>query len=185
MRSLLVMLLAAPAIVLAQSAAPPASPPTTSPANSPANAPVALPPPPPARGPALALAHEAAQAAIDACRARGFAVSVSVVDSAGVLKALLAADGAHERGVNSGTAKARTSLAFRQPTSAVGRQASEDAAFDARVKANAAWNSRAGGLPILAGERLIGAIGVGGARGSENDEACAQAGLAQVQARLQ
>lgn len=181
MRSLLTLLVAAPALVLAQSVTAPASPPVTPPAT--ASAPQS-PAPPPARGPALALAHEAAQAAIDACRARGFAVSVSVVDSAGVLKALLAADGAHERGVNSSTAKARTSLAFRQPTSAVGRQASEDAAFDARVKANAAWNSRAGGLPILAGEQLVGAIGVGGARGSENDEACAQAGLAQVQARL-
>jgi len=168
MRSLLTLLLAVPALALAQAAAPPA----------------ATPPPPPARGPALALAHEAAQAAIDACRAKGFNVSASVVDSAGVLKALLAADGAHERGVNSGTAKARTALNFRQPTSAVGRRAAEDAAFDAEIKAGSAWNSRAGGLPILAGGQLVGAIGVGGARGSENDEACAQAGLAQVQARL-
>ncbi|HEX8602323.1 MAG TPA: heme-binding protein [Pseudoduganella sp.] len=171
MRSLLTLLLAAPAFALAQAATPPAATPP--------------PPPPPARGPALALANEAAQAAIDACRAKGFNVSVSVVDSAGVLKALLAADGAHERGVNSSTAKARTSLNFRQPTSAVGKRASEDAAFDAQLKGNPAWNGRAGGLPVLVGGQLIGAIGVGGARGSENDEACAQAGLAQVQARLQ
>jgi uncharacterized protein GlcG (DUF336 family) len=167
MRSFLSLLALAPVLACAQ----------TSPA--------ATPPPPPARGPALALAHEAAQSAIDACRAKGFDVSVSVVDSAGVLKALLAADGAHERGVNSSTAKARTSLAFREATSAVGKRAAGDAAFDAQVKANAAYNSRAGGLPILVGEQLIGAIGVGGARGSENDEACAQTGLAQVQARLQ
>lgn len=167
MRSLVFPFLLVPAVAFAQAgAAPP-------------------PPSPPARGPALALAHEAAQSAIDACRAKGFDVSVSVVDSGGVLKALLAADGAHERGVNSSTAKARTSLAFREATSAIGKRAAGDAAFDAQVRANAAYNSRAGGLPIFAGGQLIGAIGVGGARGSENDEACAQTGLAQVQARLQ
>lgn len=165
----LLLALLAPLTVLAQTA-PPSS---------------ATPPPPPARGPALALAYEAAQAAVDACRIKQFNVSVSVVDSAGVLKALLAADGAHERGVNSGTAKARTALAFRLPTSAVGKRATEDTAFDAQVKANSAYNSRAGGLPIVVGDTVIGAIGVGGARGSENDEFCAQAGLAQVQARLQ
>ncbi len=180
MRTLLTLLALAPAFLLSPALAQT----TATPASAPAAAPANTPPPPSARGPALALAHEAAQAAIDACRAKGFNVSVSVVDSAGVLKALLAADGAHERGVNSSTAKARTSLAFRLPTSAVGKRASEDGAFDAQVKANSGWNSRAGGLPILAGEELVGAIGVGGARGSENDEACAQVGLAQVQARL-
>jgi uncharacterized protein GlcG (DUF336 family) len=44
--------------------------------------------------------------------------------------------------------------------------------------------ARAGGLPIMAGGELIGAIGVGGAPGGDKDEVCAKAGLARIQDRL-
>src|SRR4051794_23990261 len=44
----------------------------------------------PAPGPSLDLASQAARAALEACKAKGFAVGVSVIDSAGVLKVLLA-----------------------------------------------------------------------------------------------
>jgi uncharacterized protein GlcG (DUF336 family) len=141
-------------------------------------------PPPPARGPALALALEAAQEAIDVCRARQQNVSVAVVDSAGVHKILLAGDGAHQRGVQSSTAKALTALAFGAPTSGLAERARQDAALQARLAGDPAYNSRAGGLPIVIGGAVIGAIGVGGARGSENDEACARAGLARIEPRL-
>jgi uncharacterized protein GlcG (DUF336 family) len=142
------------------------------------------PPPAPARGPALGLALEAAHAAIEACHARQQNVSVAVVDSAGVHKILLASDGAHQRGVQSSTAKALTALAFGQPTSAVAERAKQDAALQARIAGDPSLNSRAGGLPIVAGGTVIGAIGVGGARGSDNDEACARAGLARIEPGL-
>ncbi len=45
--------------------------------------------------------------------------------------------------------------------------------------------ARAGGVLLTVAGTPIGAIGVGGARGSENDEACALAGVAKVAARLQ
>ncbi|MCC8985810.1 MAG: heme-binding protein, partial [Nitrospira sp.] len=41
-----------------------------------------------------ALAGKAAQAALDACKKDGYRVSASVVDRAGVLRAMLRADGA-------------------------------------------------------------------------------------------
>jgi uncharacterized protein GlcG (DUF336 family) len=41
-----------------------------------------------------------------------------------------------------------------------------------------------GGLPIKAGDEVIGGIGVGGAPGGEKDEACAQAGIEKISARL-
>jgi uncharacterized protein GlcG (DUF336 family) len=41
-----------------------------------------------------------------------------------------------------------------------------------------------GGLPIKAGEEVIGGIGVGGAPGGEKDEACAQAGIDTIKVRL-
>ena len=143
------------------------------------------PPPAPARGPALELALEAARSAVENCTARQQKVSVSVVDSAGVLKALLAADGAHARGVASSTSKALTALTFNSATAALGEKAKTDPALAARIAANPAFNARGGGVTISVGGTVIGAIGVGGARGSEIDEACALAGLAQVQSRLQ
>ena len=143
------------------------------------------PPAPPARGPALDLALEAARGAVEACNARQQKVSVSVVDSAGVLKTLLASDGAHARGVASSTAKALTALAFGSATSKLGEQAKTDKALADKLAANPAFNARGGGLTISVAGTVIGAIGVGGARGSDIDEACAQAGLAQVQGRLQ
>lgn len=143
------------------------------------------PPAPPARGPALDLALEAARTAIAACTAKQQKVSVSVVDSAGVLKAVLASDGAHARGVSSSTNKAVTALAFNSATGALGEQAKTNAELAAKIAANPNFNARGGGVTISVGGALIGAIGVGGARGSDIDEACAQAGISQVQSRLQ
>jgi uncharacterized protein GlcG (DUF336 family) len=143
----------------------------------------AAPPPPPAPGPALADALLAARTAIDACHDRQQNVSVAVVDSAGVHKLLLASDGAHQRGVASSTAKALTALAFKLPTSTLAERAKLDVALGARLAADASYNSRAGGLPIVKDGVVIGAIGVGGARGSDNDEACARAGLERIGAR--
>lgn len=143
------------------------------------------PPVPPARGPALDLALEAARTALDTCTARQQKVSVSVVDSAGVLKALLANDGAHARGVASSTNKAQTALAFNSPTGALGEKAKTDTALAAKIAANPAYNARGGGVTLQVNGTVIGAIGVGGARGSDIDEACALAGIEKVQSRLQ
>ena len=41
-----------------------------------------------------------------------------------------------------------------------------------------------GGLPIKVGDETIGGIGVSGAPGGQNDEACAQAGIAKVADQL-
>jgi uncharacterized protein GlcG (DUF336 family) len=68
------------------------------------------PPVPAAHGPTLESAVEAATAAIEACLDKDQKAGVSVVDSAGVVKVLLAADGASERGVLSSTNKAVTVL---------------------------------------------------------------------------
>ena len=42
----------------------------------------------------------------------------------------------------------------------------------------------AGGVPIKAGNDVLGGIGVGGAPGGEKDEACANAGLRQIADQL-
>jgi uncharacterized protein GlcG (DUF336 family) len=127
--------------------------------------------------PSLESALAAAQSALDACRVRGFAVSVSVVDAAGVLKTLLAADGASARGVQSSTNKAVTALTFKSSTSDLNQRILTDKGLAEAVAANPNYNTHPGGLLIMNESRIVGAIGVGGAQPSEIDEACAATGL--------
>ena len=141
-------------------------------------------PQPAARGPALDLSLEAAQNALETCTARQQKIAVTVIDSAGVLKVLLASDGASPRGVQSSTNKAVTALNFKSATSQLGEKAKADKELADKIAANPSFNSRAGGVLLKVGDEIIGAIGVGGARGSDVDELCAQAGIDKVLARL-
>ena len=144
----------------------------------------AAPPVPAARGPSLDLALQAARVALDTCTAKGFNVGVSVIDSGGALKVLLANDGTSPRGVQSSTNKANTALNFKAATSHLGEQLKTDKPLAEQVAANTNFNVRAGGILLKVNNEVVGAIGVGGARGSENDEACALAGVEAIQTRL-
>jgi uncharacterized protein GlcG (DUF336 family)/rhodanese-related sulfurtransferase len=145
---------------------------------------IAAPAPPPAAGPSLELAAQAAQTAVDACAAKGFNVGVSVIDSGGVLKALLAKDGTSPRGVQSSTNKAVTALAFGDATSSLTERIKSEKVLADSIAANPNFNARAGGVLLKVNDKVIGAIGVGGARGSENDEVCALAGIQAIQSKL-
>ena len=142
------------------------------------------PPPPPARGVPIELALEAAKVALDTCKSQEQKVGVSVLDSSGEVRLVLAADGAAYRGVQNSALKAKAALAFEIPSGQVAERARTDAAIASRLAANPTWLARAGAIPVSVGGTLIGAIGVGGARGSEKDEACAIAGLEKVRSRL-
>ena len=139
-----------------------------------------------ARGPSFALALEAAQTALDTCKARGASVSVSVVDSAGVLKVLLAADGAFAKGVVTSTGKAVTAKDFGMPISELAVKIGTDPVLAARVKANPNYLVGKGGLPLKVGDTVIGGLGVGGVTSANTvtDEECALAGLDRIKARL-
>ena len=139
-----------------------------------------------APGPSFALALEAAQTALDTCKARGASVSVAVVDSAGVLKVLLAADGAFAKGVVTSVGKAVTAKDFGMPISELAVRIGIDPVLAAKVKANPNYLVGKGGLPLKAGEAVIGGLGVGGVTSANivTDEECAQAGLDRIKARL-
>jgi len=145
---------------------------------------IAAPPPPAATGPSLELATLAARTALDSCTGKGFKVAVSVVDSGGILKAFVASDGASARGVQSSTNKAVTALTFAVATSQLSQRIESDQAFAKTIAANPGFNARAGGVLLKVKDNIVGAIGVGGARGSENDEACALAGIQAIQDQL-
>lgn len=138
---------------------------------------------PAAKGPSLELAIEAARVAIDTCSAAGGQkIGASVVDSAGVLKVLLAADGTSPRGVTSSTAKAVTAITFKTATSQLFEQVKTDKALAEKIAANTSFNGRPGGVLLKVGDEVIGAIGVGGGR---TDADCAIAGVQKIQDRLQ
>ncbi len=153
-------------------------------AQAPAASAPATPAAPPARGVPLELALEAAKVAVDTCKGLDQKVGVSVLDSSGEVRLVLAADGAAYRGVQNSALKAKAALAFEIPSGQVAERARTDAAVASRLAANPTWLARAGAIPVRAGDTLIGAIGVGGARGSDKDEACAVAGLDKVRGRL-
>lgn len=153
------------------------------PAPAPGAAP-ANPPAPPARAPEMALSVELAQAAVAACAANGYKVGVSIVDAAGVLRVMVSADGASRQGSESSTRKAYTAAMLKASTADAQAKVATDKALADRIAADPMMFARAGGLPLLVGADLIGAIGVGGAPGGERDEACAVTAIDKVKARL-
>lgn len=140
--------------------------------------------PPPARAPETAIALELAQAAIARCTENGYTVAVSIVDADGLLKLFLDKDGASKGAVETSPQKARTALALKEPTSVTMEKMKTDLALAAKINADKSLFVRAGGVPLMVGNDLIGAVGVGGAPGGEKDEACAMAGIDKVKARL-
>ena len=141
-------------------------------------------PPPPARGPELDLALEAAQAALDAGKAGDQKVAVSVIDSAGVLKAVLVSDGVGPRAVQNSNFKAQAALAFKESSGQLADQVKTDKDLAEKVAANPNYLARAGAVLLRVNNQIVGAIGVGGARGSEKDEQYALAGVQKIEARL-
>src|SRR6202050_1120619 len=69
-----------------------------------------------ARGPSLSLALEAAQAAIESCRTKGYRIGVSVIDSSGEARAMIPADGADGSPVFGAMGKELTALATEMPS---------------------------------------------------------------------
>ena len=131
----------------------------------------------------LALAGEAAEAAVMQCRTDGFRVTATVVDRSGQIKAVMRDDGTGPHTLDTSLRKAFTSASFRiSSTEFTNRVATNPAA--ANLKDIKGVIALGGGLPIRSGDEVIGAIGVGGAPGGDRDEACAQAGINRIADRL-
>lgn len=125
----------------------------------------------------LGVANKAIQTALEACKKDGYRVSVSVVDRAGVLRAMGRADGAGPHTVDSSRKKAYTAASVRRPTSELADLITKVPTLQALRDMNAETLILGGGLPIEIGGEIVGGIGVGGAPGAHLDDACAQEGL--------
>ncbi|TQN62947.1 heme-binding protein [Agrobacterium tumefaciens] len=131
----------------------------------------------------LEMAEKAAKAALQACTAKGSAVTVTIVARDGATKVMLKADGSGPHTVSSATGKAFAAASF-------GRDIGEIADFIASKPANEGLRTmderlviQAGGLPIKIGEALVGGIGVGGAPSGAIDAECAREGLTAIGAK--
>jgi len=129
-------------------------------------------------------ALKAAQAALKKCRDNGFQATVAVVDRMGVTQVLLRDRFAGTHTVDMARAKAWTAVSFRTNTTALAEatQAGRPASGVRHLPGVAAVG---GGLMIEAGGGLLGAIGVSGAPGGKEDDACAAAGIAAVKDDLE
>jgi uncharacterized protein GlcG (DUF336 family) len=129
----------------------------------------------------LEVANEIAQEALAKCRAQGYKVTVTVVDSANMLKAYLRDDGSNMVGIEVSRMKTNFVMYYGRPSGPPANLA-PGAPLPYPVVPGIIY--AAGGLPIKAGDQLIGAVGVSGAPGGANDAACASAGLAKVADKL-
>ena len=124
-------------------------------------------------------ALKAAQAALKKCRDNGFQVTVAVVDRVGVAQVLLRDRFAGPHTVDMARAKAYTAVSFRTNTSALA-EATQAGRPQSGVRHLPGVAAVGGALMIEAGGGLLGAIGVSGAPGGKEDDACAAAGIAAI-----
>jgi uncharacterized protein GlcG (DUF336 family) len=132
----------------------------------------------------LALAHDAAEAALQNCSGKGWKVSVAVVDRAGQLKMQLRGDGAGPHTLDSSRRKAYTAASMREGTSKM-LEISQKSPAAATLPMIDGLLLLGGGLPIKVGDEVIGAIGVSGAPGGHLDDECAEAGITRIKDRFQ
>src|ERR1700722_4173788 len=126
------------------------------------------------------MAQTIAQATLAKCRADGFKITVTVVDSANAVKVVLRDDGATIASAEVGRMKASTVIIFGRPSYP---PYLADGDPVPRPNLPGTINER-GGLPIMAGGQLIGAVSVAGPPDGHEDVACAGAGIAKVEDKL-
>ncbi len=128
----------------------------------------------------LELALQAANAALAKCEEGGYRVSVAVVDRGGNLKALLRGDGAGPHTQDSSAKKAYTASSIRRSTQELAELMGKVPNLQALRDMNEQILILGGGLPLVLGNEVVGGIGVGGAPGTQFDEACALAGVMSI-----
>jgi uncharacterized protein GlcG (DUF336 family) len=115
-------------------------------------------------------------AAVAEAKKRNWPMNVSVVDSGGNLVAFERMDGAQLASISISQHKARTAAKYRRETKVF--ENGVQSGFNYVITLDDVVASR-GGIPLVEGGKLIGAIGCSGGTGSQ-DEVIAKAGAALV-----
>jgi uncharacterized protein GlcG (DUF336 family) len=129
------------------------------------------------------IALELASAALADCRKRGYQVAVGVVDRFGVTLVVLRDRFAGPHTPPTAIGKAWTAISFRTNTTDL-VALTQPATPQAGVRDLPGAVVLGGGVMVQAGGALVGAIGISGAPGGDADDACAKAGIAAVQDKL-
>lgn len=128
------------------------------------------------------LSHRDAQAIVAAVAERleagGRGAAVAVVDDHGELLAFLRTDGCPLASIHNAINKAFTAARERKPSAEVGRASREDP-FPMTNFGDLRYTAWGGGVPILIGGEVAGAVGVSGLPEAE-DMALAEAGAGVV-----
>src|ERR1700722_12619469 len=129
----------------------------------------------------LAMAQAIANGAMESCKAMGYKISVAVIDRDGVPIVMLRGDGAGLHTPEGADRKAFTARTFRAPSAAFLKRMQNDPAAHASEEYTRVL-ALPGGLPIKVGDDVVGAVGVSGSPGKDDD--CGQAGIDKVAAEL-
>ena len=124
----------------------------------------------------LAAAKKAADVAMSSALAKGYPVSVTVVDRDGVVIAQQRADSATGATVEVSLSKAVAAVGFQMPTSVI----QDYAKTNPGAVYIRGFSILPGGLPISLGGSVVAGIGVSGAPTGEIDAACAADGISAI-----
>jgi len=133
-------------------------------------------------------AREAATAAQAQCRKGGHHVTVTVLDRFARARVVLNDDGSSPHSLEHSLRKAYTALTYRTPSGEYGKRALANPTGIGALHLDKITTA-AGGLPIRAGNEVVGAIGVSGSpgvpgspagSGGDADAVCAQAGIERI-----
>jgi glc operon protein GlcG len=118
------------------------------------------------------LSKKVAAAALAEAKKNGWNVAVSVVEPGGILAYFEKSENTQYGSVEASLEKARTSAAFRRPSKAF-----EDVVLGGKVNYTKLPGAvpLEGGLPLVVDGKIVGAIGISGAT-SAQDGICAKAG---------
>jgi uncharacterized protein GlcG (DUF336 family) len=118
-----------------------------------------------------AAAKAVAENALEACKARGYAVSAVVVDRGGLTVVSLRADGASPHTTENARRKAYTAMTFKMTTAEfIKRMATEPVRREQTTLPNVIAFD--GGVPIRAGNEVVAGISLSGV-----DSECVMAGM--------
>ena len=131
----------------------------------------------------LTLAQTIANAAIEKCQSMGYKVSVSVtvIDRAGMPLVMLRGDGAGLHTPEGADRKAYTARPYGSPSANFAKGVQSDPGYAPAIQYTRVL-ALGGGLPIKAGNEVVGAVGVSGSPGK--DDVCSQAGIDKVADQL-
>jgi glc operon protein GlcG len=113
------------------------------------------------------------QAAVAEANKRGWKMNVAVVDPNGDLIAFGRMDGAQLASIAISQHKARTAARYRRPTRAL-EDGMQKFGFNYLLTLDDVIASR-GGIPLVEGGKIIGAIGCSGGTGSQDEATCTAA----------